>query len=156
MTDLGRSDIKEVVLAATNEKAEKTEKDKTAEWKELFQLKSNRKALYIVVTLNVLQQMSGAMVVILFATRIFEIAGSTIPPHIATIVIGVTQLAGAFITPLFVDRVGRKILLMVSCALCSLCLVSFTNFVYQYMSKPKRFFKEKSTKLKTLLIRFSF
>lgn len=118
---LGRADETENVLAT---KVNEEKKSNTKEWKEIFTVKPNRRALIITLTLGILQQMSGVVVITFYATTIFDLAGSSISPHIATIVIGVTQLGSSCITPFFVEWSGRKTLLMVSTGLCSISLVS--------------------------------
>lgn len=91
---------------------------------DLVTIKSNRKALLITLTLNIFQQLSGVIVVTFFVTTIFDLADSSIEPNIATIIIGITQLGSSCITPFFVERFGRKFLLLLSTAVCFLSLVS--------------------------------
>lgn len=95
------------------------------EWKQVLTVKSNRKALFITLTLGILQQGSGIIAVTFFATTIFQLAGSSIEPNIATIIIGVTQIFSSTLTPFFVERIGRRILLIYSTTVCTLSLVSW-------------------------------
>ncbi|XP_028170416.1 facilitated trehalose transporter Tret1-like [Ostrinia furnacalis] len=122
---LGRDNEVSNVLSTKKE-----EESFANELKELLTIKGNRKALSITLTLNILQQMSGVVVVILFATRIFELAGSTIQPNLATIIIGVTQLVSSIICSGFVERVGRKVLLLWSTAACFLTLSVLGTYFY--------------------------
>ncbi|CAG4932771.1 unnamed protein product [Parnassius apollo] len=104
--------------------------DKIKDWIEIFTIKSNRMSLFITFTLGALQQTSGVAVVLFFATTIFELAGSSIRPDVATIIIGVTRLVSSIIAPTFVERSGRKILLLVSMAACAFSLGVLGLFFY--------------------------
>ncbi|XP_072932215.1 facilitated trehalose transporter Tret1-like [Epargyreus clarus] len=127
LQDLGRPNDLEEVKILKDEEINKNIKD---EWIKIFTIKSNRKALLIAVTLNVLQQSSGIIAVVFFTTTIFELAGSSIKPDIATIIIGITQLLASFVAPIFVERNGRRILLLLSTAFCCFALVILGLFFY--------------------------
>ncbi|XP_055301628.1 facilitated trehalose transporter Tret1-like [Sitodiplosis mosellana] len=68
-----------------------------------------RKALTIGVVLSVLSPLSGSITISTYAGAIFEAAGSTIPPNISVIAVGVVQLLGTLITTNFIERAGRKV-----------------------------------------------
>lgn len=108
----------------TYSKKKDEKSDKIKDWVEIFTIKSNRTSLIITFLLGTFQQTSGVAVVLFFATTIFELAGSSIEPHIATIIIGVTRFVSSLIAPTFIERSGRKILLLLSMAACSASLVS--------------------------------
>lgn len=72
------------------------------------------KALLISMMLVAFQPGSGCDVVQFYTQSIFEETGSDIPSDIASIVIGVVQFASALIAPIFVDRIGRKPILLLS------------------------------------------
>ncbi|XP_045519410.1 facilitated trehalose transporter Tret1-like isoform X2 [Pieris brassicae] len=91
-------------------------------WFKIFTVKANRRSLRITLTLCTLQQTSGVAAVLFFATTIFQMAGSSIRPDIATIVIGSTRLVASMIAPFIVERAGRRILLLVSTAFCACSL----------------------------------
>ncbi|CAH2266501.1 jg23628 [Pararge aegeria aegeria] len=93
------------------------------EWKELFTIRSNRKALFIVVIINIFQNGSGIMAVVFFSAAIFDMAGSSIKSNLAMIIIGCFQLLGSTVTPFFIERTGRKRILIMSSALCSLSMI---------------------------------
>ncbi|KAL0861061.1 hypothetical protein ABMA27_009573 [Loxostege sticticalis] len=90
---LGRQDKVTKVITSQTEK-----QTVVTDWKELFTIRENRKALFIMITL-----------LTFFATTIFELAGSTIQPNIATIIIGVTQLVSSIISSCFVDIGVEKV-----------------------------------------------
>ncbi|XP_045780285.1 uncharacterized protein LOC123877526 [Maniola jurtina] len=117
---LGRSyDVEKLLETYCNKGNEST---KLKDWIEIFTIKSNRMSLFITFTLGTLQQLSGVAVVLFFATTIFELAGSTIRSDIATIIIGVTRLVSSLIAPLFIERSGRRLLLLISMTACALSL----------------------------------
>ncbi|XP_052744937.1 facilitated trehalose transporter Tret1 [Bicyclus anynana] len=103
-------------------KKEMSETDSNQDWIELFTIKSNRKALSIVVVINILQHCSGVLAIVFFSASIFKMAGSSIDSNIAMIIVGCFQLLGSTLTPLFVERIGRRIILTMSSALCSLSM----------------------------------
>ncbi|KOB67447.1 Uncharacterized protein OBRU01_19809 [Operophtera brumata] len=124
---LGRGQDLEKVLETFNKK-EKT--NKIQDWTEIFTIKSNRMSLVITFTIGALQQTSGVAVVLFFATTIFHLAGSSIRPDIATIIIGVTRLVSSIIAPTFVERSGRKILLLISTMACAMSLMILGTYFY--------------------------
>ncbi|CAH2266489.1 jg23623 [Pararge aegeria aegeria] len=117
---LGRSSDVEKVLETYSSKSQESTNFK--DWIEIFTIKSNRMSLFITFTLGALQQFSGVAVVLFFATSIFELAGSSVRSDIATIIIGVTRLVSSLIAPLFIERSGRKVLLLCSMTACALSL----------------------------------
>lgn len=58
---------------------------------------------------------------IFYTNEIFGAAGGGIDPEIATIIVGVMQVVATFVASLVVDRLGRRILLLVSDAVMALC-----------------------------------
>ncbi|XP_052744839.1 facilitated trehalose transporter Tret1-like [Bicyclus anynana] len=124
---LGRSsDVQKILETYSNKKKASSLKD----WIEIFTIKSNRWSLFITFMLGALQQLSGVAVVLFFATTIFELAGSSIRSDIATIIIGVTRLVSSLIAPLFIERSGRKILLLCSMMACALSLAVLGLYFY--------------------------
>ncbi|XP_059045500.1 facilitated trehalose transporter Tret1 [Achroia grisella] len=87
--------------------------DKTATIKDVFR-GGNFKAFYISCALVFFQQFSGINVVLFYMTNIFKAAGSDLDPAIATIIIGAVQVGASCITPFVVDRLGRRLLLLIS------------------------------------------
>ncbi|CAH1641406.1 unnamed protein product [Spodoptera littoralis] len=87
--------------------------EKTATVADVFR-GSNFKAFYISCALVFFQQFSGINAVLFYMTNIFEAANSSLDSAVATIIIGVVQVIASCITPLVVDRLGRRILLLIS------------------------------------------
>ncbi|CAB3258534.1 unnamed protein product [Arctia plantaginis] len=75
---------------------------------------SNFKAFYISSALVFFQQFSGINAVLFYMSTIFSAAGASLDASIATIIIGAVQVVASCITPLVVDRLGRRILLLIS------------------------------------------
>ncbi|CAG9569189.1 unnamed protein product [Danaus chrysippus] len=126
---LGRSsDVEKVIETFSNRKGELT--SKIRDWTEIFTIRSNRMSLFLTFTLGAFQQTSGVAVVLFFATTIFDKAGSSIRPDLATIIIGVTRLLSSLIAPSFVERSGRKILLLISMAACAISLSILGLYFY--------------------------
>ncbi|XP_045780679.1 facilitated trehalose transporter Tret1-like isoform X2 [Maniola jurtina] len=130
LQDLGRLEEVDKMLKMKNDLNETNTKK---EWVELFSLKSNRKALYIVVTINVLQHCSGVLAVMFFSASIFEMAGSSIESNIAMIIIICFQILGSIITPFFIESTGRRRILLMSTAICSFSM--FTLGLYFYLDR---------------------
>nr|XP_034837435.1 facilitated trehalose transporter Tret1-like [Maniola hyperantus] len=128
LKDLGRSQDAEKLLKMGKEI---TETNTKKEWMDLFVVKSNRKALFIVMIINILQHGSGVMAMIFFSAAIFEMAGSSIPSNIAMVIVGCCQLMGSTVTPFFIESTGRKNILAISSAICSLSM--FTLGLYFYL-----------------------
>ncbi|KAJ8715698.1 hypothetical protein PYW07_010180 [Mythimna separata] len=103
--------------------------------KEMFTYKANKRALFIIIILNISQQASGFIAVIFFVTTIFDLTGLSLPSYIATIIVGITQVLAACLTPLFVDITGRKSLLLFSTAGCSISLATLGTYFYLHNTK---------------------
>lgn len=66
----------------------------------------------------------GINVVLFNAQKIFESAGGSLTPDVSTIITGVVMLIASVATPLVVDRLGRRILLLISGSVMGLAQVS--------------------------------
>lgn len=82
--------------------------------RDLYKSRGNLKALTITVALLSFQQLSGINVVLAYAEGIFADTDGIIPAKESPIILGVVQVIASFVTPLIVDRYGRKILLLIS------------------------------------------
>ncbi|KAH1023315.1 hypothetical protein HUJ04_012541 [Dendroctonus ponderosae] len=94
---------------------EETETDETAceSLKVLFSL-NNFKLMGIVLGLMAFQQWSGINAVIFYTTKIFKESGSTLDETISTTIVGVVNFISTFIAAIFIDKLGRKVLLYIS------------------------------------------
>ncbi|XP_022917228.2 facilitated trehalose transporter Tret1-like [Onthophagus taurus] len=88
------------------------------------------RGIIITCSLVMFQQLSGVNVILFFLHSIFKETGSTISPDSSAITIGIVQALACTITSIFVDRLGRKILMLISCIGGSLSLTSFGIYFY--------------------------
>ncbi|KAH8267459.1 hypothetical protein KR018_005244 [Drosophila ironensis] len=82
-------------------------------WADFSELKT-RKAFLIGLGLIAFNQLCGCFAMLNYTAVIFEQAGASIPPTVAAIIVGAIQLLGTYASTLLVERLGRKILLLVS------------------------------------------
>nr|XP_032523396.1 facilitated trehalose transporter Tret1-like [Danaus plexippus plexippus] len=134
LADLDRlDDLEKIIASKEDSRTISNRKD----WKDLFTIKSNRKALFRVMSINILQHCSGVMAVIFFSSTIFELAGSKIDGNIGMLIISGFQLLGSTVAPVFIEKIGRKIVLMISCVICSAAMfVMGTYFYLLHLENP--------------------
>jgi SP family facilitated glucose transporter-like MFS transporter 8 len=61
-----------------------------------------------------LNQFCGCFAMINFTATIFKESGSTLSPNISSIVVGGIQIIGSIFPTLLVDRLGRKMMMVIS------------------------------------------
>ncbi|KAF5269946.1 hypothetical protein FQR65_LT05745 [Abscondita terminalis] len=76
--------------------------------------RSTRIAAIVSFSLMFFQQGGGIKAVIFYTSRIFEDSGSSVSPTQATMIIGAIQFAATFVSSNVVDRLGRRVLLLLS------------------------------------------
>ncbi|XP_014474011.1 PREDICTED: facilitated trehalose transporter Tret1-like [Dinoponera quadriceps] len=101
---------------------------------DLFKVKANRKALIYTCALASFQQLTGINFVLFYMQDIFDSAKSSVPKEEAPIIIGAVQMLASAVTPVVVDRLGRRMLLVLSgigttVSLCALGLYFFLKDV---------------------------
>lgn len=97
----------------------------------LFSVKPNVfKAIMIGILLTLLNQMSGSFMLLTYAVTIFQESGSHIDGHICSIILGGIQIVGNLCTTQLVDTLGRKKLLIISVAGCSLGMSTMSMYTY--------------------------
>lgn len=69
------------------------------------------------------QQMSGINAVIFYTKDIFDAANTGIDSGIATILVGVMQVISVFVSSIIVDKAGRRLLLLPSAIVMSICTI---------------------------------
>lgn len=79
------------------------------------------RGLIICFGLMFFQQVSGVNAVIFYTTDIFKAAETGINAEFATILVGVMQVVATFVASLVVDRLGRRVLLLISDSVMALC-----------------------------------
>ncbi|XP_069671884.1 facilitated trehalose transporter Tret1-like [Periplaneta americana] len=83
---------------------------------DLFFTRGNKKAMFIIAFLVILQQFSGVMAILSYAEEIFAKTGSSLDPSVQAMVLGGVQLLASVFSSMLVDRLGRKPLLLMSTA----------------------------------------
>ncbi|XP_043462717.1 facilitated trehalose transporter Tret1-2 homolog [Leptopilina heterotoma] len=81
---------------------------------DLFKVKANFKALLFTCALVSFQQLTGINVVLIYAEGIFKSTGTSLSTSLSTIILGVVQVLASAVTPLVIERLGRRILLVIS------------------------------------------
>ncbi|KAF7270694.1 hypothetical protein GWI33_016362 [Rhynchophorus ferrugineus] len=80
----------------------------------LFRTNGTRRAFVVGAGLLIIQQVSGINAVTGFLESIFAATGSSISPQIATTLIGSIQVVTVFVTSSVIEKLGRKVLLLLS------------------------------------------
>lgn len=88
------------------------------------------RALIIGPTLMAVSQFSGTFVLVQYAVTIFSKSGSDIDPRMSSIVMASLQLFGTYLTSVVIDKVGRKVLLIVSASGTALGLSVMATYMH--------------------------
>nr|CAD7461190.1 unnamed protein product [Timema tahoe] len=88
------------------------------------------KAAYIVFGLMFLQQMSGTCAFMYYTVNVFRDAGTTLSPHLCSIIVAFVQLVGGFSASRVVDHAGRRPLLLFSGSSLTVCLATMSIYTY--------------------------
>lgn len=78
-------------------------------------------------------QFSGTFTLVSYAATVFKESGSNLNPNLSSIILGCLQIIGTISTYFLIDRVGRKVLLTISCAGSAIGLSVMG--IYCYLSK---------------------
>ncbi|KAF2883249.1 hypothetical protein ILUMI_22919 [Ignelater luminosus] len=92
-------------------------------------MKSNtKKALGICFSLMFFQQGGGFKAVLFYTSNIFQSSGAELDPKISTIIIGIVQIIAVVFGILVIDKLGRRIVLLLSGAVMALGLIIIGAF----------------------------
>ncbi|XP_033149953.1 facilitated trehalose transporter Tret1 [Drosophila busckii] len=80
--------------------------------------------------LIITNQFTGTFCFTTYMANIFAVSHTTLDVNMCTIILGVVQIVGTYITTLLCDRCGRKILLLISSLGASVSLCIFGLYVY--------------------------
>ncbi|CAL8130240.1 unnamed protein product [Orchesella dallaii] len=86
------------------------------------------KSVLIASTLMIFKEACGGNVFSYFTVQTFEKTGSPFDSHISGVIIGVAQVVGTTSAACFVDKIGRKILLLASFIIMTLTLIILSAF----------------------------
>lgn len=121
----GRADVEKEILEIAKS-VEDALDNKAASVFDLLKSGGFIRALSISMGLVCLQQTLGINAVLSYLQTIFSMAGSQLSPEIASIIVSFVQVVAVAFSTALVDRLGRRILLLLSAAGCclSLCLLA--------------------------------
>ncbi|XP_055300883.1 facilitated trehalose transporter Tret1-like isoform X2 [Sitodiplosis mosellana] len=102
------------------------------EYKDLFKTRAGRKALIIGIVFVFMHEFCGVFTMLNYTAKIFLESGSTISPKLSAIIVGLIQLIGTYFATFFVDRLGRKILLVLSSIGTAICLACLGAYSYAH------------------------
>jgi hypothetical protein len=103
---------------------------------DLIATRGTRRALIVVIGLIIIQQFGGIMAILSNAQGVFEITpGNTITSSESAIVVGGIQVLVSFGTMFLVDRLGRRLLLMVSASGCVMSLAVMGAYQYVHLRR---------------------
>lgn len=129
-----RGDHKELVEAElsdlTSSVKEMMSKNEKISFRAMISEPETRKGFIIGGVLMTVQQMSGISPILNYTVVIFQASGSDISPNLAAITVGTLQVFGAIAATLTMERVGRKILLMISSIVMAISLTLMAIFFY--------------------------
>jgi facilitated trehalose transporter len=87
-------------------------------------------AIFIGAALQYLEVMNGCTSITSYSETIFREAGSTLSPALSTVIMGVIFLIGSYISATFVDKAGRKVLMIASATGCGINLSIVAGYSY--------------------------
>lgn len=119
-----------VAIKSELENMIKSVEEQNGSLKNLFVVKTSRRALILSIVLMTLQAWSGVISILSYATTIFIRSGSDLDADLSSIILGVVQLVMSIFPSLIVDRVGRRPLLFLSFAGCALSLAAEGVYFY--------------------------
>ncbi|KAJ4850476.1 hypothetical protein Tsubulata_031810 [Turnera subulata] len=90
-------------------KSDRGDDMESVKFSELFSSR-NFRVVFIGSTLFALQQLSGINAVFYFSTTVFKSAG--VPSDLANVFVGISNLSGSLAAMVFMDKLGRKMLLL--------------------------------------------
>ncbi|XP_037034110.1 facilitated trehalose transporter Tret1-like [Bradysia coprophila] len=112
ITDTFRNEFNEL-KQKFSEKNEKSVAASSLAWRD-FAPRASQRALFVAIMIIVINECSGAFILLSYTATIFANSGSVLSPNLSAIIVGVIQLAGTYISTIYIEKTGRKFLLIVS------------------------------------------
>ncbi|CAH1106550.1 unnamed protein product [Psylliodes chrysocephalus] len=106
----------------------KDAKDNKVTLRDLFSSAATKKGLLVCCGLFFFQQSLGIGVVLTYLQPILEASGNAVPSNVASLLIGIVQVISCTAATFVVDSLGRKILLHISSAGCSISLFALGSY----------------------------
>lgn len=97
---------------------------------------SSLKALGISIALMLFQQLSGINAIIMYSTGIFKDADTGFSDATCTVLVGVMMVIATFVSLFFIDRVGRRPLLILSAGFMCVCTFGVGFYFFEKDSNP--------------------
>ena len=118
--------LDEAEIAAEIREIEESTKIPQKGWSLFLENAHFRKAVFLGVGLQIVQQLTGINVIMYYAPRIFGMAGfeSTAEQMWGTVIVGLTNVLATFIAIAFVDRLGRKPIMFAGFVVMGLSLIA--------------------------------
>ncbi|XP_044733159.1 facilitated trehalose transporter Tret1-2 homolog [Chrysoperla carnea] len=120
-----RDELKRLIEGYKAETAEKKQS-----WLDLFRDNTNRKSVIIITALLMAQQWTGGIAIFSYSQVIFVDGHSSISAETCGIFLSFMNFAVVFLCGALVDRLGRRILLMISGSITILPLVILSGYFY--------------------------
>lgn len=98
--------------------------------RDLFKSRAAIKGMVVALGLMAAQQLSGVNAVLFYAGKIFASSGITLTPDQCTIIIGVVQVLSTFMSTVLADRAGRRVLLLLSSGVMTVCLATLGTYFH--------------------------
>lgn len=117
------SDIQNTYYSA---KKENSEKLKISDFKK----REYYRPTLVSLGLMFLQQMCGINPVIFYTVLIFQVSGSSVDNNLSTIIVGVVNFGATLVANVFIDKLGRKVLLAISDIAMIISLTGLGTFFY--------------------------
>ena len=99
---------------------------------------ANMKPLAISIMLMVGQQLSGINAVIFFSVSIFDIAHTDLNSYVENIIVGIMQVVATPLAILFIDKLGRRLLLIVSALVMIISLYGLGLYFWILREMPEK------------------
>nr|XP_053635274.1 facilitated trehalose transporter Tret1-like [Cherax quadricarinatus]XP_053635275.1 facilitated trehalose transporter Tret1-like [Cherax quadricarinatus] len=91
---------------------------------------STARVFLLLTVLTLLTSTSGSYVIMSYSVPIFQTVDSTLDPYISAIIFYVVRVFGNLVHLCVIDRLGRKLLIIVSFSLCSVCMATYGVYFY--------------------------
>lgn len=111
----------------------KRQMSETGTYKDIMTIESNRKALFIMISIRTMQQVSGISAWGIYTQTVFIKSNTNISPVVSTLLYLGVQIIVTVAGSVLVDKYGRKLLIILSSFLCSIILI--TGGIYFYLKE---------------------
>ncbi|XP_014242296.1 facilitated trehalose transporter Tret1-like isoform X2 [Cimex lectularius] len=136
-------------LTMMKENIDKAKQERSS-FRKAFMTRAAKRGLIIGIGVMFLQQFSGINAVIFYTNSIFKSAGSTLDDSISSIIVGFMSVVATAIATLFIERLGRKPLMFISCLV--MALSSAVLGIYFYIQTVNHELAEKISFIPLIIV----